>query len=498
MDPHMDIDVDKEKDLKSTGSRQPDIHYQGPAHQQQQQHRAVHHHPSSSSSSHRIASPQSHLHPQGASHAVMPPQRQPYYAASSPDPPPASSAPGASSAPLYRRPSSPGPYGNPPPGAYASAPASSAHPAHYSSGQSYARHSEYAKDDYRYSQQDRRREYDEVPHDYQPMTRDMYRSSSPTRHHHTVRDPMAVSSARRPPTALSAGTGPAGGYPAHPAGPSPHAPIYEDIHDRDRRPAHPYTGNSGRYPGRSPSPGPYGSPPHVYRQYYEHQRPPLHHPQQQQQAPPPQQQQQQQQRSYRQEYYISDGEGEGYHYHQQHPSRAPPYRPWPPGNHEASNRDYPPSTHQPPYYSSTSRQPMPSDRYETQGSVPPPRAASPYQQYSSRQSGHPGHSSAGPWPPTRSPEMAARPGPNYRRRSASVDETIERDKRKRDNVPGVLRLAQSPQRDIVAIPLVVIRMIQRLTIQGYHTTSPLTFLQGLHRLLASDQKENPAYQLRSF
>lgn len=100
--------------------------------------------------------------------------------------------------------------------------------------------------------------------------------------------------------------------------------------------------------------------------------------------------------------------------------------------------------------------------------------------------------------------MAARPGPNYRRRSASVDETIERDKvckrmphmftptflynashylssysyngrlfldrmdsstilittiiqRKRDNVPGVLRLAQSPLRDIVAIPLVVIR-----------------------------------------
>ncbi|KAF9431688.1 putative DNA helicase ino80 [Entomortierella beljakovae] len=380
-------------------------------------HRQMHHHVPPA---HRIASPQSH-HSQVPPHPIMPPQRQGYYGPTSPDSTPASATSGSgSSAPHYRRQSSPTPYGNPP-GSYTSTSAApvSSHPAHYSSSQPYGRHPE----EYRYSQQDRRREYDTVEHghDYPPH----YRSSSPPRlhHPHPSRDPSMAQTTRRPPSAAAT---PA--YPVH-QGPPSSAPAHGSIYDqelldrdRDRRSGHPYGGNNGRYPPRSPSPGRYESSPGsiAYRHYYDQ-------PQQQQQP-------HHQQRTYRQDYYTSDGEGEAgmnqrHHYQQQpaHPSRGgPQYRPWPGGPHEAPPRDYPPSAHQPPYYSSSSRQPLQPERYEPTGSVPPPRAASPYQPYSSRPPTHSVHPTA--WPAPRSPEMGSRPPIGYRRRSASVDEGIDREK----------------------------------------------------------------------
>ncbi|KAG0314931.1 putative DNA helicase ino80 [Dissophora globulifera] len=441
MDPHMDIDMDADN-----GDSSKPKHYQGPpgtAPSQQQQHRAMHHH---SPPSHRLTSPQVH-HLQGPPvHPIMPPQRQPYYAASSPDPSPAASSgasAGGSSAPHYRRPSSPGPYVNPPPGAYApgaAVPSASSHPSHYRASQAFGRHPEYAKDDYRYSQQDRRREYEtsEIGHDYAPIARDPYRGSSPTRLHHSSRDPAAAPSARRHPSAVTPAA-----YPTHPTS-STSAPgaIYQgsgpvhdaEILDRDRRSAHSYS----RYPARSPSPGPgpgpvpgpgagpYGSPPGImsYRQYYDH--PSQQHP-----------------RAYQQDYYASDGEGEQssisqhHHYQQQqqqqqqqaHSSRAPSYRSWPAGSREAPSQDYPSASHQSSYYPS-SRQPIQSDRYGVPGSVPVPhRAVSPYQPYPPRQqSGHPARAPAGAWAATRSPEMAARQPLAYRRRSTSVDEGVDRDK----------------------------------------------------------------------
>ncbi|KAF9180873.1 hypothetical protein BGZ49_004954 [Haplosporangium sp. Z 27] len=330
MDPHINPELDRDP---------KDTTYQSNA--ASGSHRSMHHH---ASPAHRIASPQSHLHSQGPPHPIMPPQRQAYYGPGSPEPPTASSAAVASSsAPHYRRPSSPIPYGNPPPSAYSSssvAPASS-HPAHYSSNQPYGRHPDYVKEDYRYAQQDRRREYEsaEHGHDYPPMARDHYRSSSPPRlhHPHPTRDPPLVPTARRPP---SAGV-PV--YPVHqgPASSSTHGPIYDqELHDRDRRAGHPYSGSS-RYSARSPSPGRYGSPPPgnmPYRHYYEQ---------------PPHHQQAGHSRAYRQEYYTSDGEGEGgvisqhHHFPQQtHPSRGPSYRSWPAGPHESSSREFPPSAHQ--------------------------------------------------------------------------------------------------------------------------------------------------------
>ncbi|KAI7821878.1 hypothetical protein BC939DRAFT_198614 [Gamsiella multidivaricata] len=408
------------------GSRQTDLYQGAKQHPpQHQQWSSIHHHPQPPLS---ITSPQSHLHPQGAppSHPIMNPQRQPYYGASSPDPPSAASAPaaergGPSSAPHYRRPASPGSYGNPPPpGPYSSGPSGPppTHPVHYSSSQAYGRHPEYAKEDYRYNQQDRRREYDpaELGHDYPPMTnRDIYRSSS-------SREPIVAPTARHPASTAAAAYPP---LPGQLPMSSTHSAIYQssgpghdqEMLDRDRRAAHPYS-SSGRYTARSPSPRPYGSPPGniSYRHYYE------------------QQQQQQMARSYRPDYYASDAEGEGgamsqhHHYQQQqqhHASRAPSYRSWP--AHEAPGREYPPlAAHQSAYYSS-SRQPMQADRYENPA-PPPLRAASPYQPYASRQPVHPAHASAGAWSSQHSPEVTSRPPMGYRRRSASVDEGIEKDK----------------------------------------------------------------------
>ncbi|KAF9574874.1 putative DNA helicase ino80 [Mortierella alpina] len=433
----MDMDLDKDTE-GATKAYQGSPAAAAAAPPASQLHRApLHHSQNPTQSHHRIASPQAHLHPpQGpAPHPIMPPQQQRsavYYASSPPDIPPGSSA-AAATGPHYRRPSSPGPYANPPSGAYSSAAATStpAH-SHYSSSQAYARHPEYAKDDYRYNPQDRRREYDqaELGLDYAPIA---YRSSSPPRHHHAAREAPAQPVARRAPSAAA----PAG-YPTHRPS-SAHGSVYQgpaqgheqELHGRDHsmratrspplnRSAHGYS-SSSRYAARSPSPGPYGSPPGSmsYRHYYEQQ-------QQQQQAQP------QISRSYRQEYYASDGEGEmgqhrSYQQQQHHSSRAPSYRSWQAGSHEPTARDYPPTgTHQSAYYSST-RQPLSAERYESPGSTLPPRAASPYQSYAPRQTSH-STLPTGAWPPSRSPEIASRSAQNYRRRSASVDEGIERDK----------------------------------------------------------------------
>ncbi|KAF9914732.1 putative DNA helicase ino80 [Lobosporangium transversale] len=389
----------------------------------------IHNHNPIPSPHHVPSSPQAHLHPQLSTHQhpIMNPQRAnpAYYRPVSPDPAPAASSAGPStSVPHYRRPSSPGPYGNPSgPYGSAQAPATTAHSAHYS--QSYGRHLEYSKDDYHYHSHERRRDYEsaEMAHDYSPMTRDLFRSSSPTRMHHAARSDAAVASTmRRPATSSST--------PYHqgpPTSSSSHGSIYDhELRDRDRRVAHP-SYSSGRYTARSPSPGPYGSPPGniSYRHYYEQQQQ-QHH-----------QQQRQISRSYRQEYYASDGEGDGpvmsqHHHYQQppsHSSRVSSYRTWPAGSHEAASRDYTPSTatQQTPYYSS-SRQPLPSDRYESSGSVPPPRATSPYQPYAQRSIPHSTHPSTGVWSAQRTPELASRPPMHYRRRSASVDEGVDREK----------------------------------------------------------------------
>ncbi|KAG0198526.1 putative DNA helicase ino80 [Mortierella sp. GBA30] len=434
MDPHMDMDMDKDKESATKGSHQSDNPYQGsPA--GSQLHRTPIHHQNPSQSHHRIASPQLHLHPQPgtSSHPIMSPQQQQqqqqsrssYYAASPPGHPPSSAATAtaASAGPHYRRPSSPGPYSNLPPGAYSAPSASTVPHSHYSANQAYARHPDYAKDEYRYGQQDRRREYEqaELGHDYAPIA---YRSSSPSRLHPS-RETPAQPVARRTPSAAA----PAG-YPSHHP-PSTHGSIYQgpgqgheqELHERDHtlraprspslnRSSHQYTtSGSSRYAARSPSPGPYGSPPGSmsYRHYYE---------------------QQQLSRPYRQEYYTSDGEGEmGHHAYgqQQHlTSRGPSYRSWQAGAHEASARDYPAAASLQSAYYPPARQPLPSERYEGAASTLPPRAASPYQSYAPR----PTHSTmpADAWPPSRSPEIAPRTALNYRRRSASVDEGIERDK----------------------------------------------------------------------
>ena len=360
----MDMDMDKDKDSSTPKVYQPRPHQ--PQHHQQQLPQPQ--------QGHRIASPQSHIHPQsGPSAHIMPPQQRPAYYGSPPGP----TAPTSSAAGHYRRPSSPGPYGNPPPGAYGSAPPATSY------APAYGRHPDYAKEDYRYSQQqqqqqpsDRRRDYEsaEHSHEYAPISRDLYRSSSPTRHHHQqAREPVPV--ATTAPNRRGAPTTTSASYATHrgQSAPQTHSSIYQSAgpgHDQDMlerehgmrtaahspplsRTSHPSYGNSAgtsrSYPARSPSPGPYGSSPPdnmSYRHYYEQQQ------QQQQQRQQQQQQQQQHQRAYRQEYYVSDGEGEGssmgqHHPYQQqqqsHTSRAPAYRAWPAGSHEAAGREYPPS-----------------------------------------------------------------------------------------------------------------------------------------------------------
>ncbi|KAF8946695.1 putative DNA helicase ino80 [Haplosporangium gracile] len=378
MDPHMDMDMDKDKDTSTPKAYQPRSH---PSQHHQQQ-------PPQPQQGHRIASPQSHIHSQsGPSAHIMPSHQRPNYYRSPPGP----AALSSSAAGHYRRPSSPGPYGNPPPGAYGSAPLAASY------APAYGRHPDYAKEDYRYNQQqqqqqqpsERRRDYEtaEHSHEYAPISRDLYRSSSPTRHHHQQpREPAPVattaSNRRGAPTTTSAS------YAAHRGQNTPqtHSSIYQsagpghdqDMHERElgmrsaahspplSRTGHPSYGNSAgtsrNYPARSSSPGPYGSSPPdnmSYRHYYEQQ--------QQQQQQQRQQQQQQQHRTYRQEYYVSDGEGEGsvmgqHHPYQQqqqsHTSRAPAYRTWPAGSHEAAGRDYPPSvSHQ--YNSSPYNRGMP-------------------------------------------------------------------------------------------------------------------------------------------
>ncbi|KAF9100372.1 putative DNA helicase ino80 [Mortierella sp. AM989] len=424
MDPHINIDLDRD-----SKDNPPNTYQAAPV---AGSHRSMHHH---APPAHRIASPQSHLHPQvPPPHPIMPLQRQSYYGPASPDsvPTATSAATGStSSAPHYRRPSSPSPYGNPPSSTYGTSSGASApsHPAHYSSSQAYGRHPDYAKDDYRYAQQDRRREYDsvELSHDYPPIARDPYRSSSPSRlhHPHPSRDPSLAPTARRPPSTAAA---PAYSVHQGPTSSSAHGPIYDqEMHDRDRRSGHPYSGNS-RYAARSPSPVRYGSPPGnmAYRHYYDQ---PQHHLQQQQGIS----------RSFRQEYYASDGEVEGgaisqhHHYQHQppHSSRVSSYRSWPAGPHgEATARDFPPTA---------AHQPLQPERYESSGSVPPPRAASPYQTYSSHQSTHSVHPPTGAWSAARSPELTSRPPLGYRRRSASVDEGIDREKvGAQSNVPVVI------------------------------------------------------------
>ncbi|KAG0284861.1 hypothetical protein BGZ96_010809 [Linnemannia gamsii] len=286
MDPHMDMDMDKDKDTSTPKAYQPRPH---PPHQHQQQ-------PPQPQQGHRIASPQSHMLPQqGPSAHIMPPQQRPptYYGS-----PPGPAAPPSSAAGHYRRPSSPGPYGNPPPGTYGSAPSATSY------APAYGRHPDYAKDDYRYSQQqqqqqqpsDRRRDYEtaEHSHEYAPISRDLYRSSSPTRHHHQqTREPAPVAATasirRSAPNTASAS------YASHRGQTNPQ--IYQnagpghdqDMHEREHgmRAAHspplsrtghpPYSnsaGSSRSYPARSPSPGPYGSSPDnmSYRHYYEQQQ----------------------------------------------------------------------------------------------------------------------------------------------------------------------------------------------------------------------------------
>ncbi|KAG0057172.1 putative DNA helicase ino80 [Gryganskiella cystojenkinii] len=365
-------------------------------------------------------------------------------------------------------------------------------PSSYSQGQpaSYGRHD--YKDDYPYQDRHRDYDHpvDHPPsrgREYvggAPVTRDLYQSSSssstsPSRAalHRQSRDGIPLPSGGGPPAGgrhgpSSATTASSSGYPPHL--PSSHHGPYQtstssSSHDQERllpsrsppvhRPSgggHPYSnstgstnivsagsGGSGRYAARSPSPrlGPYGSPPSnmSYRQYYEQQ-------QQQHHARP----------GYRQQdYYASDGEGEtgsmGHHsayHHSSHPSHAPhpssssrlppSYRyEGPPPTH-----DYPPTgSHQPPYYSAPRRS-IPSDRYETPTgpvSVPPqpPRATSPFHPsyVGSRHAppppphpGHPGH--PGAWSAsTRSPELDPHSAAMaYRRRSASVDEGMDRDK----------------------------------------------------------------------
>ncbi|KAG0280846.1 putative DNA helicase ino80 [Linnemannia exigua] len=437
MDPHMDMDMDKDKDSSAPKGYQPRPHHPQQQTPQPQQ-------------AHRIASPQSHMLTQGGpSSHIMPLQRPAYYGS----PPGPAAPPSASAAGHYRRPSSPGPYGNPPPGAYGSAP-----PPATSYAPSYGRHPDYAKDDYRYSQQqqqsDRCRDYEsaEHSHEYAPISRDLYRSSSPTRHHHQpTREPAPVATTASNRRGVAPAATPAGYAPHHGHNASQtHSSIYQpagpghdqDMHEREHgmraphspplsRTGHPsYAGNastSRTYAARSPSPGPYGSSPDnmSYRHYYEQQ----------------QQQQQQHQRhprtTYRQEYYVSDGEGEatpmGQHhpYQQQqqssHNSRAPTYRAWPAGSHEAPGRDYPPSvSHQSSYYAN-SRQTVQPDRYE--GTAPAPvRPVSPYQSSYGRAPTHSVHAPTSTWTSTRSPEVPPRTALNYRRRSASVDEGLDREK----------------------------------------------------------------------
>ncbi|KAG9060900.1 putative DNA helicase ino80 [Linnemannia hyalina] len=456
MDPHMDMDMDKDKDSSTPKAYQPRPHQQQPPQPQQ---------------GHRIASPQSHMHPQSVPSAhIMPPQQRPNYYGSPPGP----AAPTPSATGHYRRPSSPGPYGNPPPSAYGSAPPATPY------APTYGRHPDYAKEDYRYSQQqqqqqpsDRRRDYESVEHshEYAPISRDLYRSSSPTRHHHQqAREPGPVatitSNRRSAPTTTSAS------YAAHrgQSTPQTHSSIYQppgpghdqDILEREHgmraaahspplsRTGHPSYGNSAgtsrSYPARSPSPGPYGSSPPdnmSYRHYYEQQ--------QQQQR----QQQQQHQRAYRQEYYVSDGEGEGssmgqHHPYQQqqppHTSRAPAYRAWPAGSHEAAGREYPPSVSQQSPYYANSRQTVPSDRYESSGPAPI-RPVSPYQSSYGRPPAHSVHAPTSAWTSTRSPEIPPLAGLNYRRRSASVDEGVDREKHYYSHSyhnPAAMRYNSSP------------------------------------------------------
>ncbi|GJJ71755.1 chromatin-remodeling ATPase INO80 [Entomortierella parvispora] len=372
---------------------------------------------------------------------MQPHQRSAYYGASPPDQPsgPPSSAPHPQRQQHhYRRPSSPGPYGNPPQG-YSSAPpppsssssSSAAAGAHYSQSQAYGRHD--YKDEY-YGQ-DHRREYEPVDpshgRDYAaPIARDLYQSpssASPSRLHRPPREaPPGPSAARHGPSSASPG-----GYAPH------HAPYpaASSTRDQDHLPSrsppvhrpsgHPYsgssTGNVGRYSARSPSPAPYGSPPGglTYRQYYE------------------QQQQQHNRPIYRQEYYASDGEGEaapmGQHsaYHHSHPpphghpsSRMPAFR-----SYDGPAHDYPPGGSHPSSFYPPQRRSMQSDRYESSGPVSaPPRATSPFQPYAARHPTHSGHPAPGGWSATRSPELETRSAIAYRRRSASVDEGMERDK----------------------------------------------------------------------
>lgn len=318
---------------------------------------------------------------------MQPHQRSAYYGASPPDQQASSAAPHPQQQPPppqhhYRRPSSPGPYGNPPPG-YSSAASSSGAGAHYSQGgPGYGRHD--YKDDY-YQDHHPRREYEPVEpsHDsrreYAPhmaATRDLYQSSpssaspstSSSRLHRptTTREgPVAPPPSGLPPASRH---GPSSaspsGYPAPPHHAAPY-PTSSSARDQEHLPpsrsppmhrasgGHPYSsssgaagsgsaGNASRYAARSPSPGPYGSPPGgmSYRQFYEQQ----------------QQQQQHGRPTYRpQEYYASDGEGEmshAYHHthaahaHGGHPSssRAPGYssRSWQStGSNEGSAHDYP-------------------------------------------------------------------------------------------------------------------------------------------------------------
>ncbi|KAG0366917.1 hypothetical protein BGX24_003474 [Mortierella sp. AD032] len=288
----------------------------------------------------------------------MPPQRPAAYYGSPPGP---AAPPSASVAGHYRRPSSPGPYGNPPPGAYGSAP---------------------------------------PPATSTPQTHSsIYQPAGPGHDQDMHERELGMRAPHSPPLSRT-------GHPSY-AGSS---------------------STSRTYAARSPSPGHYGSSPDnmSYRHYYEQQQ---------------QQQQQQHQRhartTYRQEYYVSDGEGEAnpmgqHHPYQQpqpsHNSRAPTYRAWPAGSHEASGRDYPPSaSHQSTYYAN-SRQTVQPDRYESTAPAPV-RPVSPYQSSYGRAPTHSVHPPASTWTSTRSPEVPPRTGLNYRRRSASVDEGIDREKR---------------------------------------------------------------------
>lgn len=67
-------------------------------------------------------------------------------------------------------------------------------------------------------------------------------------------------------------------------------------------------------------------------------------------------------------------------------------------------------------------------------SAPPPRPTSPFQPYARGGHGgppgppHSSHAAPGAWSVGRSPELEGRSALAYRRRSASVDEGIDRDK----------------------------------------------------------------------